>query len=83
MRISFSLSLSHTHARSWLTVHLDEDFGLDPAAGLVFVRRPSPPADGVDLVYEDGGRSVEPSLELNKDPGTGQALGPSGEQHVT
>lgn len=45
-----------------LTIHLDQKFGLDPAGGLVFARGSSSATDGVDLIYEDGRRSVKPGL---------------------
>jgi len=45
-----------------LTVHLDQEFGFDPAAGFVFVGCSSSAADGVDLIYEDGRGSVKSGL---------------------
>lgn len=45
-----------------LTIHLNQKFWFDPAAGFMFVRCSSSATDGVDLVYEDGCWCIKPGL---------------------
>ena len=49
-----------------LTIHLHEEFRLDPPAGLVFAVTPSPAANGVDLINEDGAGGIVASLGRSK-----------------
>lgn len=56
---------THNRSGAAITIHLDEQLGLDSAAGLVLVRGAPAAADGVDLVDEDRGGGVEPSLRGN------------------
>lgn len=48
-----------------VTIHLDQQLRLDSATCLVFIRSSSSTADGIYLINEDGGRSIESGLHEN------------------